>query len=482
MRRSLVLAIALAACGGGAKDPITELQDPNTCAQCHAQHYTQWSGSMHAYASDDPIFLAMNKRGQRDTQGQLGKFCLQCHAPMAVALGLVDDSNAADFDPTSLPPGARGITCYFCHDVAKVADDHNNGLVLAMDDTMRGGVKDPVDSPAHHVEYDPNMDSYTNNSTMCGSCHDVVTPMGVPLETTYQEWQTSVFAFDDPKVRVTCSGCHMRSDPTTDVIASGPGLNVAVKSRPNSFHVHTLPAIDKALTDFPDPDEQAMDLQLFLDPSLVIIGPLPTGAKPGSASPGGICLQPLGGGQLTVRMDTVTVGHNYPSGAAQDRRVWLEVKAYDASNNIVFQSGVVPDGKDPEDIDDPNLVAFWDHTKQADGSPAHFFWDVASTNPVFLKEAVTNDSNSPLFDHSTTATFNVQTVYSQIDHVEARIVTLPVAYSVLDLLVQSGDLDPTIASQQKTLQSFGATQKWTKAGAAQANPFTGCCPLGQYSC
>ena len=29
----------------------------------------------------------MNKRGQRETNGALGTFCLKCHAPMAVALG-----------------------------------------------------------------------------------------------------------------------------------------------------------------------------------------------------------------------------------------------------------------------------------------------------------------------------------------------------------------------------------------------------------
>src|SRR5439155_24620520 len=143
-----VLALALAACSSAPKKPVAELEDPSTCAECHQQHFTQWSGSMHAYASDDPVFLAMNKRGQRDTQNQLGTFCVQCHAPMAVALNLVTADNAASFDPTMLPPQARGITCYFCHDVKQIADDHNNGLQLALDQTMRGGVHDPVDSPA----------------------------------------------------------------------------------------------------------------------------------------------------------------------------------------------------------------------------------------------------------------------------------------------------------------------------------------------
>ena len=37
--------------------------DPATCQSCHPTHVRDWSGSMHAYASDDPVFVAMNARG-----------------------------------------------------------------------------------------------------------------------------------------------------------------------------------------------------------------------------------------------------------------------------------------------------------------------------------------------------------------------------------------------------------------------------------
>src|SRR5512139_748991 len=93
------LILGLGACGGGEKLPVEELQDPATCMECHPQHYQQWSGSMHAYAAEDPVFVAMNARGQRETQGKLGTFCLACHAPMAVALGL---TNGENFDPAAM--------------------------------------------------------------------------------------------------------------------------------------------------------------------------------------------------------------------------------------------------------------------------------------------------------------------------------------------------------------------------------------------
>ncbi len=456
--------VMVAACGGNAKLPIEELQDPATCMECHPKHFAQWSGSMHAYASDDPVFLAMNKRGQREAQ--LGTFCVQCHAPMAVALGLTDGTN---FDPTTLPAGARGITCYFCHNVDQIVDDHNNGLKIALDDTMRGGAGDPADSPAHNSKFDPLMASQTNNSQMCGSCHDVTTPRNVQLERTYSEWQGSLFSHQDPahELPLTCSGCHMQS--SDDVIADGPGLDVGV--RMNGFHEHVWPAIDQALTTFPNPDVLTMDIARDLDPALTIVGPLPPGS---STAGGGICVTPENGGQLTVRMDTRGTGHKWPSGAAQDRRAWLEVIAYDATNTVVFSSGVVPDGMDPEDINDPNLFGLWDRTFKTDMTPAHFFWDVATVQSQLLKQPVTIVATDPAFDHSSTATFAVGTLSSSFDHITARIRIRPFGYAILDDLVSSSDLDPSLATSIKTLDIMGSMRSWTKADAAMVVPFSGC--------
>src|ERR1043165_7437703 len=111
MRRVvLLLVVALGACGD-KKLSVEELQNPETCKDCHQKHYDQWSGSMHAYASEDPVFVAMNKRGQRETNNELGDFCIKCHAPMAVNLGVATGTN---FDPAALTPATKGITCYFC--------------------------------------------------------------------------------------------------------------------------------------------------------------------------------------------------------------------------------------------------------------------------------------------------------------------------------------------------------------------------------
>ena len=478
--RWLVFA-ALAACTH-PKDPVSELEDPSTCMQCHPQHYTQWSGSMHAYASDDPVFVAMHARGQRETGGQLGTFCVQCHAPMAVVLGIVDDTNAASFDPTALPATARGITCYFCHDVKSVAADHNNGLVLALDQTMRGGAPNPAETPAHDSLYDTTIISGdNNNSSMCGSCHDVVTPSppspaSVALERTYQEWQTTFFsAPNDPLHHLSCGNCHMVA--SRDVIAQGPGLNVS--TRDNGYHDHFFPGIDQALTPWPQMDTMATEIASILNPAVNITGATPITGPP---IPGGICVVPLGGGEITVRMDSQSVGHRWPSGASQDRRAWLEVIAYDASNNVLFQSGIVPDGMDPEDVADPNLFGLWDRIFKSDGTPAHFFWEVATEDIELLKAPVTLDPNDPAFDHSSTKVFPIGALSAQVDHITARILIRPLNLALMNLLVQSGDLDASLPSQLQTLVTgTGGTpfRTWTRANQDGA---TGCCPVGMPSC
>lgn len=450
-----VFLAALAAGCGDDVYSVERLQDPATCMDCHQTHYTQWSGSMHAYASDDPVFIAMNRRGQRETNGALGAFCIKCHAPMAVLSGTITDANAAEFDPAKLAPRERGITCYFCHNVAAVEADHNNGLRLAMDQTMRGGARNPVDSPAHRSKYDTLIKSDTNQSELCGSCHDIVLPNGVPVERTFKEWKEGVFSKPDSKL--TCGNCHMK--PSDGVIADREGLSVV--SRPNGFHEHTFPAIDQALTPFPEMAAQAKGIQDILDPSIGIIGPKP---RTSNRAPGGICLDPPG--NLTVRVDSLNLGHSFPSGSAFDRRVWLEVTAYRQDGSILFQSGKVPDGMDPEQINDPKLFGLWDRATKTDGTPAHFFWEVAAIDSSkLLKGSITFDQNDPAFDHSVTARYNNIPNFTEIDRIEAKLFIRPLPFETLHSLVSSGDLDPAVIGQLKTLSSPFATSTWLKATA-----------------
>ena len=182
---------------------------------------------MHAYASEDPVFVAMNKRGQREAQ--LGTFCINCHAPMAVKLGLSDGTN---YDPSTLPPEAKGITCYFCHNVDKVTDDHNNGLVLAMDQTMRGGASKPADTPAHD-----SLERQEPHGLRDQRLDDVrLVPRHHHARTLERSHRALVRGVEDHGVqptrhqrRLTCSTCHMIGRRRRD--RGRTGLNVGNRAR-----------------------------------------------------------------------------------------------------------------------------------------------------------------------------------------------------------------------------------------------------------
>jgi hypothetical protein len=390
---------------------------------------------------------------------------------MAKQLGFTD---FASFDPTVLPPAARGITCYFCHNVDRVTSTHDNGLVLANDQTMRGGAKDPVDTPAHHSKYDERMDSDLNQSEICGSCHDIVVPASlngtrdVELERTFAEWKQTFFSSsDNPSLKATCGACHMIGS-RLEAIADAPG----VKARDYGFHSHDFPGIDVALTPFPQQAEQLAAVHGILDPAIKIVGPRPPGAPPPKS--GGICVYP--NGNIEVRVDSLSVGHSFPSGATQDRRVWLEMKAYSSLDPMaqpVCQSGVVPEGTDPQR---PAVFGFWDQALKADGTPAHFFWEVDRFEACPGGGCLLPAPTFPGEDVSRTARFTITqhcapgTQLGDILKVTARYRVNPLPYEMLDSLIASGDLDPAIRARVKTLE-IGAERQWL---ASDFNPVTRC--------
>jgi hypothetical protein len=440
------LGALASACGDDAITPleISELMKPETCMTCHPKHYTEWSGSMHAYAADDPVFLAMNQRGQRDTGGALGDFCVKCHAPIALRLGLTTDGlNLAE-----VPQWAKGVGCYFCHNIEDVQGDHNNPLVLAMDDTMRGGIKDPVRNQAHRSSYSTFLDGTAGDSSRaCGACHDIVNQRGFAIERTYAEWRGSIFAGPDPRRTLSCGQCHMIGN--TDVIAEDP--DASVKLRPSGRREHTFAGVDVALTPFPQLEEQRAAINRDLRGAVL--------AK--------LCVLPTNGGEITLRLDPVAPGHNWPSGATQDRRAWAELIAYDADGKKIFMSGVVPADKDPEEIADANLFRLWDRGFDENGQPAKFIWEIASSDSSLLKPAVTTDRFDPRFDHATTKSYPIGALRGDIVRVTSRVLIRPLPFALIDALAPELTAlgTPNLRAAVPTFELTGATLEWTLAKA-----------------
>ncbi len=437
--------------GADANALASDLLDPHVCGTCHVDHFKQWSGSMHAYASQDPVFLAMNQRMQRENPS-LGSFCVKCHAPMALLAGKTTNGlnlpelTADCANPTNQTnPSAcsyLGVTCFFCHSIESVdtAHEFNAGVTIASDLVMRGEITDPVPT-IHGAKYSPLHDEKNPESAaMCGACHDIRSPVGGHIERTFEEWKASPFSGTDAGAGagqvLTCaaSGCHMVLAPNTQPIANVPGPDGGpLPSRP--FHAHDFPAVDqaqKAETPFPNGPQELAAIQQNL----------------ANALQAALCVTQVGG--IQVVLDTPNLGHDFPSGAAQDRRLWAEVIAYDQSGNVLYQSGVVPDGVSPADVkNDPDMWLLRDCLFDTDGGLVDMFWQGASYDPNELTPIQAfAPARGALASHKVrlfpmdgaplmTDGGALEVPYS----VTLRLRLQPIGIDVLNDLVSTGDLD-----------------------------------------
>ncbi len=427
LRRALwALACVLSACGERTPSKLLsreKLMDPMSCAECHADHYKDWSGSMHAYAAEDPVFIAMNKRGQRETGGALGDFCIKCHAPLAVSEGLTRDGLNLD----SVPKHLKGVTCYFCHNVVAVEGTHNNPLRLANDTTIRGPLKDPdaVPNTAHASAYSTLHDrDEADSAKLCGSCHDIVTPKGAFIERTYDEWQKSVFSM--LAKGVTCGQCHMPQSRDLRPVAKAPGVGV------RRYHSHQFAGVDVALTPFPEKEAQRAAIDDFFE----------------SSTQSALCVLNRGtNAAVRVIVDTVDVGHSLPSGSSQDRRLWTEVIAY-KDGQVIYQSGVLPpNGRITEADADTWILR--DRMLDDAGKEVHMFWEAACYESQTLPAQTTFDTRSPDFFKTHKVQSFPRGDFSKTfagvpDRVTLRLRLQPIGRDVLDDLVASGDLDPAV--------------------------------------
>jgi hypothetical protein len=435
-----------------------QLRDPATCKACHPDHYREWASSMHAYAARDPVFLAMNKRGQRETHGELGDFCIKCHAPMAV----LDKTTKDGLDLERLPDKARGVSCYFCHNVTSVEGDHNGMLHLANDATMRGPILDPHQPGVHVAEYSEMfVDTSPKSTAACGGCHDIVTQTGVHLERTLQEYRGGIFAKSAtgaPPAFDSCVGCHMPGRQA--LAASVPGVGL------RRVHEHLWPGIDVPLTEFPHSDalrSSVEDCQLGKSESFFTLEVTPPDL-------------------FSFQIET-DAGHNQPSGAAQDRRMWLEVLAYDESGRLLdpISSGKIADDEiedrpqgDPKR--DPHLLMFRDRIYDARGKPVHMFWQAAmsSAHPRGYESNLLPVATTTYIQgkHAVIKQYRLRGPKGLPARVTARLRIRPIGLDVLQDLVDSGDLDPAILAQMPTL-NFGTQIEWTpEKGVMKTVPST----------
>ena len=104
--------------------------------------------------------------------------------------------------------------------------------------------------------------------------------------------------------------------------STGTASTTSTVSR--SLHGHDFPAVDLPLTDFPgaDPAMSKQAAQALLDTTVQST----------------ICVDDAAR-KILLALDNVAAGHSWPTGASQDRRVWVDITAY-SGNDVIYHSGV----------------------------------------------------------------------------------------------------------------------------------------------
>jgi len=193
----------------------------NTCRVCHADHYKEWSVSQHAYAQLSPIYMAMQNKINKLSNGTNGDFCIRCHNQVGMNIGESTYASNLERHPTS----REGITCVVCHRVEQAYGKASGRLALVEGDLLTkvygptGGeelervldnrneyrvVTEPEESGRKihtQVGHFPEIQT----SQFCGSCHDVNLFNGFRLEEAFSEYKNSPAAARGE----SCQDCHM---------------------------------------------------------------------------------------------------------------------------------------------------------------------------------------------------------------------------------------------------------------------------------
>ncbi|HID46404.1 MAG TPA: hypothetical protein EYP34_11705 [Chromatiaceae bacterium] len=376
------------------------------CAECHHKEYKEWASSIHAITGPDVIYenaITVNELGS-EHGGELARekvrWCDGCHEPLGILAG----------EGTPLPvvgPNEaleEGTSCIVCHTAVESRPLVGNaGLTLAINELPR--YLDPALIMAAPEEHAKSMQAKTHNSLMgksemCGSCHTEIRPtrvngdFPVHLQETFDEWRLSDYAEEG----IQCQDCHMHPDPGAYVEAlkrgERPERVVSHRFVGNNYLLTAADMLGARLAElrggwvpgknvFISGKEWLQDLQKQQD---LIVKLLKSAAD--------IRIEPKpvvsGDAEIEVVVTNSGAGHYLPTGPLDQRHMWIEVKATDATGKVVYNNGWFDEEKG---VIDPEAILYIKKMYNDDGSEnkRHILFDIHSMeytrHPIRPKES-----------------------------------------------------------------------------------------------
>lgn len=403
--------------------------DSHACMNCHTtvdagSPYDSWRGSLMALGGRDPLFLAQMTTANQDVDN-VGYYCMRCHIPGSVVSGHANVADGSTLDAYD----RDGVSCHFCHSM--VDPIYKPGISPAVDEAILAGLDDKpnyygdsafVLDPTgerrgprsdHEAFHTVTVSPFHNSGDFCGTCHDVgnlattkqadgtyrYNAIGArspttdpwqqfPLERTYTEWKLSAFANGGvdmggrfggvgPTVVSTCQDCHMPRVAGSACFMGPDRPDIATHSFAGSA-VGVLEMI--AIQSAADPDVDQDAIAAAINSSIDMIQR--------SAS-----LELAQTGQsLRVRVINES-GHKIPTGHIEGRRIWVNVRMFNAKGTVVREYGHYDYTTATLDESSTEIyemhVGLSDFASQATGLPA------GPTGHMALADTIEKDNRIP---------------------------------------------------------------------------------------
>ncbi len=373
---------------GSQPNQSGNFRPPSQCDNCHAgfglniEQNFNWKGSMMAQAARDPLYFATVDIANQDAPNS-GDLCIRCHSPVGWLSGRSTPTDGSALTGIDLD----GVQCHYCHKsvmpspigVNPFASDPTytsttygpdqtyigtltnippttaNGMfVVSNVDDRRGPIAN-ANSP-HSFLYSP----FHLSSGMCGTCHDVSNPVFTknasnqyipnafdapapsfdlramfPVERTFSEWSISDYNTEggvfqpeygtDNGYISTCQDCHMQRYD---------GQACAQGTTRQNLGVHDLTGGNTTVGRW----------VRALYPGDITAAQIDSGVVRARrmlqrAATLEIDAQVSSGAVLAYVTVTNQTAHKLPSGYPEGRRIWINLQAFNAQQQLIYESG-----------------------------------------------------------------------------------------------------------------------------------------------
>lgn len=316
-----------------------------SCQKCHPEIFSQWADSNHRLmGGSNPYYSVLEDLAAKEEGEGIRFWCMGCHSPGVLSSGgrqtskrshlfdknaraLVEGMKKGEYEPE------EGTSCLFCHRISKLEEVRGNGgYTLNLRDRPtypfegRSGALGAIHEAAINAKPRAHAESYRReiyrDSRYCMSCHTEFSPgAGALIVDTYGEWKRSAYnrGKGNPKTR-GCIDCHMNPTPS-GVTKKVPGRSTLGGTLKEGVKTHHFAGSNHFLSGLRNPEHEKMTLDMLKSAAKLQIR--------------------REKGELIVRVSNVGAGHHLPTGVADFRELWLEVKVSDRSGKLLLSSGKI---------------------------------------------------------------------------------------------------------------------------------------------